>query len=229
MSVKEFYFGSIDEKSEKSHNQSFGGDGKLQCKLQCIEWSDGRLGCSHKAPSIVQRSRKSGDFIWLSDYIAEGVDMNKSNNAQHYSFKDLEKAYNQLKDKGALNDERYFSLLLEIVQAYNDIYHRNGNVEKEAPFADFLFYVECIVEIEKKGKNHMPASILAELYREIGMFGKCFEFDATSADSKDEMELITEIQYRAARGDKRLFIIEHCEYFQENLRLRKRTPCPLSE
>ena len=86
-----------------------------------------------------------------------------------------------------------------------------------------------IVEIEKKGKNHMPASILAELYREIGMFGKCFEFDATSADSKDEMELITEIQYRAARGDKRLFIIEHSEYFQENLRLRKRTPCPLSE
>ncbi|MBO5866013.1 MAG: hypothetical protein J6Q73_08205 [Bacteroidaceae bacterium] len=186
--IKEFYFGNYATQPTTM------GNSNLKCRMQCIEWSDGRLGC--------QQTQRS--------------------------FKELQEAYARLQEKGALDKEGEVSLLMDIIRTYNDEYQRNTNGENEIPLPDFMSFVKCILEVEEKGKEILPASIRAELYREACYFEKCFEFDATASQSKDEQEIIAEVQYRASHGDSKPFIIEHCEYYRNNVRHTKRYPCPNS-
>ena len=85
------------------------------------------------------------------------------------------------------------------------------------------------VEVLDKGKNRLPMSIIAELYREVGLFGKCIEINAMESRSRDEMEIIAEVQFRAVHGDRKPFVIENSEYYRHNLRLAKRYPCSASD
>ena len=218
-SIIDFYFGDEGE-------QYILPFGDIRCRMQCFEWSDGRLPCFGHTASIVQESRRTGKFIWYTDYVTEGMEMGKSNKASHYGFHKLQEAYHQLKPIGGLDDKRCISLLLEIIRAYNDEFRRNGKKAKKATVCDLHFFTQCILEVENKGKNLLPASIRAELYREAGIFEKCFEFDAAASSSEDEREIITEIQFRAAHLDREPFIIEHCEFYRNNIRFAKRFPCP---
>ncbi len=158
-SIIDFYFGDEGE-------QYILPFGDIRCRMQCFEWSDGRLPCFGHTASIVQESRRTGKFIWYTDYVTEGMEMGKSNKASHYGFHKLQEAYHQLKPIGGLDDKRCISLLLEIIRAYNDEFRRNGKKAKKATVCDLHFFTQCILEVENKGKNLLPASIRAELYRE---------------------------------------------------------------
>ena len=203
--------------------------GDLYCKLNCYEWSDGQFACESNMMSIVQRSRTTGNFIWLADCMTDDKELKEEIEGRHYDFHTLQEAYRQLQEG---DDEeinwQYFRLLLEIIHAYNDMYHRVPDVKRDVPLEDFIFFTERVLEIEKKGKKFMPDSLRAELYRQIGMFDKCFEFNAMTSRNKDELELIDEIKFRAVHHDRRPFIIEQCEYCRRGLRMTKRFSCPMS-
>lgn len=218
-SIQDFYFDNLGE-------IYISGYGDVRCGINCIEWSDGRLACFRHTASIVQKSHRTGKFIWYADYVDECREMGESDNAEHYGFNELREAYHQFEPIGKLEEKDCVALLMEIIRAYNDKYDHNYRRAKKVPIADYIFFIKCILEVQRRGKEVLPASIRAELYREAGLFEECFGFDAAASRSRDEMEIIAEIQFRAAHRDKEPFIIEHCEFYRRNIRFIKRTPCP---
>jgi hypothetical protein len=170
-------------------------------KAACLEWSDGRLACQQWAASTGEVSR----------------------------FHELQQTYDALCDPAAdVDDKQMVTLLLEIVQAYNDEYNRGCKAQKNVLFSDYEFFVRCILELQERGRKMLPASLKAELYREAGMFEKCLEFSSADCRSRDEKEIVDEVLFRAAHADTKPFIIEQCEYYSTNPRTVKRFPCPLS-
>ena len=222
--IRDFYFGS-----NKYVDRYVEMNGNLLCKFQCIELSDGRLPCARTMASVVQKSHKTGKYMWYDDYVAECEAMGEGDRARHYGFHDLQEAYHQFEYIGELEDKRCMRLLLEIIQAYNEEYHSNPSEEKEIPIPDIKFFGTCVIEIQKRGKHSLPVSLKAEFYREAGMFSKCLQFDAADGRNQDEKEIIAEVQYRAIHGDRLPFIIEGCEFNKWKFRAVKRKPCPFSE
>lgn len=169
------------------------------CMVGCHEWSDGRLACQRQVASALQESR----------------------------FHELLQAYNALCDSATdVDNKQVVTLLLDIVQAYNDEYNRGNDVKKRVAFEDYEFFVKCILQLQELGKEMLPASLKAELYREAGMFEKCLEFSSSDCRSRDEKEIVDEVLFRAAHADSKPFIIEHCDYCKDSKRFKKRTPCP---
>ena len=222
--ITHFYFGS-SKRREPLARTSVRNIGGLECRMNCTERSDGKLNCPFYLRQTVYLSQETGKFIWYSQYEQECSAAGIAPNTKTYGFHELKEAHSQLKPT---DDNSYFWLLLEIIHAFNDEYHYDPEQRIEIPEEDFKFFVECVVEIMKVGEKRMPASLKAELYREAGMFAKCFAFDTANCRSCDEKEIIDEVHIRAIRGETAPFIIEHIEYFKHNLRLEKRFPCPLS-
>lgn len=193
---------------------------------RCFEWSDGRLCCSRNIASVVQKSRKNGEFIWYTDYINECTELGEKNESRHYGFHDLREAFYQLALGREPEKKEYVRLLLDIIHAYNDEYHDDPVSGIDVPPHDLVFFVNCVLEIQKVGKSLLSPSIRAELYREIGMYAKCFEFESWAGRNMDEREILAEVMFRAAHYESRPFIIEHCDYCRDNTRFKKRTPCP---
>lgn len=215
-----FYFGPNSEMNTR-------GQCAPGCRFSCYEWSDGRLCCSHNIVSVVQKSRRNGQFIWYTDYVDECTELGEKNDAAHYEFHDLREAFYQLTTDNEPENRKYVKLLLEIIHAYNDKYHCTHNSETYIPATDIVFFVNCVLEIQKFGKNILSPSIRAELYRQIGMYAKCFEFESWAGRNDDEREIMAEVMFRAAHYDSKPFIIEHCEYCKNDLRFKKRTICPM--
>ena len=167
-------------------------DNSLQCRIQCHEWSDGRLVCPFESA---------------------------------YTFHELQDAYLQLQNSAQPNDERFVTLLLEIIHAYNDEYNRNPDVKKEPQPGDYGFFVRSVIELQERGKDVLPLSLKAELYREAGMFEQCFAFSSHDCSSTDEKEIMDEVLFRAAHADSRPFIIEQCDYYRYKTRAVKRFSC----
>ena len=209
---------------EKPAVMRYGG---LQCRMQCVEWSDGKLACESNTMSVVQKSRNTGKFSWYTHCITEGNDIKTEYEGKRYTFHELQEAYKQLQDSGEKEERLHVRLLLEIIHAYNDKYHRDTDVKGNIPLDDYLFFTDCVLEIERKGKNILPDSLRADLYRQIGMFEKCFEFSASDCRTRDEKEIVDEVLFRAAHGDSKPFIIEQCEYYKNNMRTTKRFPCQM--
>lgn len=198
----------------------------MEWMLQCFEWSDGRLACTFNQVSTVQKSRRTGEFVWYSDFLSECSEAGEKESAEHYNFRELQQAYDHLCRKEDVDGRSMVGLLLEIVHAFNDEYNGTAGVEKKIALSDYEFFVRCILELQERGRKMLPASLRAELYREAGMFGKCFEFSSSDCRSRDEKEIIDEVLFRAAHGDSKPFIIEQCEYYNTNPRTVKRFPCP---
>jgi hypothetical protein len=197
-----------------------------ECMIKCYEWSDGQLGCAFNQVSTVQKSRRTGEFVWYSDFLSECSKTGEKESAEHYSFRELQQAYDHLCRKENIYGRCMVTLLLEIVHAFNDEYNRSMDVEKNIPLNDYEFFVRCILELQERGRKMLPSSLKAELYREAGMFEKCLEFSSADCRSRDEKEIVDEVLFRAAHADTKPFIIEQCEYYSTNLRLAKRFPCP---
>ena len=175
--------------------------------LRCTEWSDGRVEGVVQDDSIVQKSHTTGNYMWLDDYMAQGVAMGLENKPKIYCFHELQAAYHQFEYIGKLEDERCVQLLWEIVRAFNDRYRRHSKApqEKIAP-VDSRFYVRCILELLKKGGDHMSAFEKMELYREAGMFSKCFKIYDSGVRGRSQEEY-EELLFHVARGDSSPFIL----------------------
>ena len=172
-----------------------------------IEWSDGRVEGLERTKSIVQKSHETGKYMWFADYIAQGNAMGVENNPKFYSFHDLQEAYHQFEYIGELEDERCVQLLWEIVRAFNDRYRRHSRSQSRKIYPnDSRFYIKCILELLKKGGDRISSFEKMELYREAGMFSKCFEI-FNSRFRWSDRDFVDELLFRAAHGDSSPFIV----------------------
>lgn len=194
------------------------------CWMFCFEWSDGRLSCPVEYASIVQRSPINGKFIWYNEYLNEIAERGEHAHAEKLIFTELMEAYDQMQHAGFADDCNYYCLLTEIVHAYNDAYHRE-NEGVRIPRAHYKFFVKAVIELLRVGKNRLSTSFKVELYREIGMFSKCFNYGSDPHYSRDENEIIDEVLFRAAQGDTSLFIIENLKIYEGKTRRQKRIFC----
>ena len=178
------------------------------CHFSSAVWSDGRVDGAAREASIVQKSHTTGNYMWLADYMAQGDAMGVENNPKFYRFHDLQEAYHQFEYIGELEDERCVQLLWEIVRAFNDRYRRHsGRQTKKISPIDSRFYIKCILELLKKGGDSISSFEKMELYREAGMFSKCFEI-FNSKPRWDDEENVDELLFRAAHGDSSPFALQ---------------------
>ena len=178
------------------------------CHFSSAVWSDGRVDGAAREASIVQKSHTTGNYMWLADYMAQGDAMGVENNPKFYRFHDLQEAYHQFEYIGELEDERCVQLLWEIVRAFNDRYRRHsGTQTKKISPIDSRFYIKCILELLKKGGDSISSFEKMELYREAGMFSKCFEI-FNSKPRWDDEEIVDELLFRAAHGDSSPFALQ---------------------
>ena len=137
-------------------------------------------------------------------------------------YKDLKERYRQQMRTEGLDDSSQVPMLMSIIQAYNDVFNRCPSPYKEIPAEDYTFFLQCVIEVQKKGKDILPTSYKAELYREAGMFAECLGFGAKTIWNKEEKAIIDEILFRAIKGDSKPFIIEGCDCNKEGARRARR-------
>lgn len=200
------------EKPEKEdfnlHDLSYFLSSKVSSScFRCVEWSDGRTEGGIWTPSPVQKSRTTGKYVWLDDYIAEGNSMGVENKPKIHRFHDLQEAYHQLECAGELGDERCVQFLWEIVREFNKRY-RCGSKSKNRSVTldDCKFYIDCILELLGKGGDCMSSFEKMELYREAGMFSKCFRIYESGVRGRSK-EMYDELLFRAAHGDSSPFML----------------------
>lgn len=178
------------------------------CHFSSAVWSDGRVDGAAREASIVQKSHITGNYMWLDDYLAHGNAMGVENKPKFYRFHDLQEAYHQFEYIGELEDERCVQLLWEIVRAFNDRYRRHsGTQTKKISPIDSRFYIKCILELLKKGGDSISSFEKMELYREAGMFSKCFKIYESGVRGRST-EVFEELLFRAANGDSSPFVVQ---------------------
>lgn len=163
--------------------------------------------------STVQRCPKCGNYYFMDD--ARTVSPTKNNGSGDFlrafknsssdtgtlCFSEAREALEQLYDSSS--DERRFVLRLYVLYAYNDEYGRNvgiGLLEDEVrPF----FIENCLALAEMPQTS---GTLKAELYREVGDFGKCLQTLDSLAPAEDYEQSVRErIHEKALQGDAKVF------------------------
>lgn len=176
------------------------------------EWSDGKVEIEgYREKSIVQFSKEKNCYVW-HDECEESVKL---------PCREVIAAYRQFEENNGLDDRTRLLLLWEIIHTFNDEYRRNSE-NVNIPTEEAKVFVDTVLAMQKYDNTLVPISIKAELFREAGMFKKCFDFDENNQKSEDEREIISEIHIRAARGDSRPFIIEDMSFYENRKRDTKR-------
>lgn len=117
------------------------------------------------------------------------------------NFQEAREALEQLYESSDL--KRRFTLRLYVLYAYNDMYGRSGVIPLDGS-EDQLFFEENCRELIKMERT-IP-TLRAELYREIGEFGKCIEYlDSLEPAGEHENKVRELIKERALIGDRTVF------------------------
>ena len=176
------------------------------------EWSDGKVEIDgYREKTIVQFSKEKNAYVWHDE----------CEECAKLPCREVIAAYRQFEEKEQLDDRTRLLLFWEIIHTFNDEYQRdceNVNI----PAEEAKTFVDTVLAMQKYDSALVPASIKAELFREAGMFKKCFDFDENSQSCEDEREIISEIHIRAARGDSKPFIIEDICFYENRKRNTKR-------
>ena len=139
-----------------------------------------------------------------------------------HEYKELKERYRQQMRTEGLDDNTQVPMLMGIIQTYNDVFNRCPSPDKEIPVEDYTFFQQCVIEVQKRGRDILPESYKAELYREAGMFAECLGFGAKTIWDEEEKAIIDEILFRAIKGDSKPFIIEGLDYHKEGMRRARR-------
>lgn len=177
------------------------------------EWSDGKIEKNGVGGiCVVHFSKEKGKYVWNDE---------SSEDVYKLPFCKLLEARKELQAQGALDMEKELLLLWEMVFTFNDEYRRKYE-DTVIPVEEAKAFIDIVLEMQEYRKSLVPPTIKAELFREAGMFKKCFDFDENRMDSDEESEILSEIHLRAARGDSKPFIIEDIDFYRNKIRRVKR-------
>lgn len=178
-----------------------------------LEWSDGKVVKSDLGTlCVVHFSKEKGKYVWNDE---------SCGNVEKLPFCKLIEAKKELQSQGALDLKKELLLLWEMVFTFNDQYRR-GVEDTTIPAEEAKAFIDIVLEMQEFRNSLVPPTIKAELFREAGMFKRCFDFDENRMENDEESEILSEIHLRAARGDSKPFIIEDIDFYENKFRRVKR-------
>lgn len=173
-------------------------------------WSDYKC-IAPMLPTVspVQKCPKCGKFFfeYKQDY-KRGTKC--SSELGELTFSEWKEAYSQfLKEKVAKED--MINVYFELIQSYNDYYHRNkSSVEPDED--DYKFFITIILTLIDNYEWEINGMLFkAELYREAGMMKECSDvLNTISIDDLNdfEKELYSKIRIRMENNDNKVFLMK---------------------
>lgn len=180
-------------------------------------WSDGMIeGNPYSYASYVQKCPHCGSFF-LVDFNSCPEVYNPPSVEDCMDVSELAALLSDKELAASIQPDYHDSLMLHYVHRYNDMYRRGLRNQGDAPYEQSRVFVNAILHLT--GRRCLPMLILADLYRQAGMFYKCLEYAADMVnriENKRDYEILDEIRYRAIKGDSAPFVTRH-EYYSRDM------------
>lgn len=220
--IMEFYINSQHLKKRTSYN--FGNNSEyfiLVCQHCSKEkkvkkepyvttektyWSDDRVkSCDNREISYIQRCPHCGQYFFAnpeeatvgfgSDFVDGRMDVAEL--AAICSDKNLIES---------IEPGMKATLFMQYVHTYNDTYRRYNDDEEKAPYKQSKMFTDAVLFLTERCR--IPKTVIADLYRQAGMFRKCLEYSADIANGMhgEELEILDKTRYLAIKGETAPFI-----------------------
>lgn len=177
----------------------------------CTYWSDGRIeACNDWQISYMQRCPHCGNYYF--------VDINEAERG--FGSEPLDDGRVDIEEYAAVCSDREFMeslppevmsyLFMQYVQQYNDTYRRASQAEEEkkATYEQSRMFTEAVLFLTEFCR--IPEILIADLYRQAGMFRKCLEYAADNYNriKEEDLETLDRTRLLAIQGKTAPFIIK---------------------
>lgn len=188
--------------------------------IGAVQWSDG-YSYAPMLPRVsrIQKCPECGAYFFMRDietrHADEEMNFQYSFDTGRLTFPEIKEALLLLEDSG-LNRNNELVLRMEFLFRYNDAF-RNYSTDRYSrnPFEGDQERSETDVKLHKENIKRLISLIyseddnkilVAELYREAGMFGECLiALENCSADNDFIKELTNRIREKALASDSTVF------------------------
>lgn len=175
-----------------------------------IYWSDGKIeACNDWPISYMQRCPHCGKYYYVSIEEAQtgfGIDIEDDGRLEIGEYAAL---CSDKKMMESLPIENMASLLMQYVQQYNDTYRRGAQAEEneeKATYEQSKMFTDAILFLTERCR--IPEILIADLYRQAGMFRKCMEYaaDIVNRIKGEDLETLDRTRMLAIQGNTEPFI-----------------------
>ena len=155
--------------------------------------------------SYVQRCPHCGKY-YIVDSFAFAVPGDRNVEDGNISVDELETLFADNAFMESLDDENLNNLILQYVYCYNKEYRSNNEPKQKASYGKSRLFTECILQIISM--QWLPKYVIADLYRQIGMFRKCLDYidENYSRIKSEDYDTVDDIKYFALKGETAPFI-----------------------
>ena len=178
--------------------------------MSCTWWSDGKIECCNDWQiSYMQRCPHCGKYFYI---VKEDAWTGYGSDPEDDGCLEIGEYASICSNKelmSSLPPEDMASLFMQYVQQYNDVYRRGALEEKRASYQESRMFTEAILFLAARCR--IPGILIADLYRQAGMFRKCLEYAAdiankTNCGSPEDFETLDRTRFLAIKGDTVPFV-----------------------
>ena len=178
--------------------------------MSCTWWSDGKIECCNDWQiSYMQRCPHCGKYFYI---VKENAKTGYGSAPEDDGCLEIGEYASICSNKelmSSLPPEDMASLFMQYVQQYNDVYRRGALEEKRASYQESRMFTEAILFLAARCR--IPGILIADLYRQAGMFRKCLEYAAdiankTNCGSPEDFETLDRTRFLAIKGDTVPFV-----------------------
>lgn len=178
----------------------------LLLNMDRIHWSDNKIvGGNIDDISFIQRCPHCGKyyFVTVEDAV---IEQGESCDDGYMEIEELTAVCND-DFLESIAPECKASLLMQYVHTYNDKYRRNPIEECKAPYVQSKKFTDAVLFLTSRCR--IPGILIADLYRQAGMFKKSLEYAADIADRTKgkDLEVLDRTRYLAIKGDVTPFVM----------------------
>lgn len=173
-----------------------------------IFWSDNHVeGTDESVISCVQRCPHCGNYYYIE--LANTPKCNvKGVSSGTMRLDELETVLADSRFMRSLDNDSRAAVIMQYVHTYNNLYRRNAVMRLTASYSQARCFTEMIISLA--GNCSVPKIVLADLYRQAGMFRRSMEYIADNLSSiavdDNAYETVDTIRYLAVKGDANPFI-----------------------
>lgn len=181
---------------------------ELYISTASTRWSDNRVeACDNSNISYVQRCPHCG-WYYFADTAEARTGLGGDIHDGSMDVAELAAICSDSAFMESIEPGMKATLLMQYVHTYNDIYRRNFKCEHPAPYSQSRLFTEAVLFLTARCR--IPQAVIADLYRQAGMFRKCLEYAATiSSVTPHEKEIIDQTRYLAIHGETAPFVVRY--------------------
>ena len=174
---------------------------------ECIYWSDGKIeSCNDWPISYMQRCPHCGKYYYVmvrESPTGFGEDPEDDGRLEIGEYAAI-CSNKELME--SLHPGKMASLFMQYVQQYNDAYRRDSIDDAKASYEESKMFIDAILFLTARCK--ISEIMIADLYRQAGMFRKCMEYAADIANHTkgDDLEILDKTRQMAIQGETAPFI-----------------------